>query len=228
MVTMSVESFGAMSPGRKLGSGVKFVLRLMENHRVKASIRPLAMAIVSIGCSIAFSAPVAGQSGGEPANERMDVLDTRGIQLSAGSFGRPSPAGARRSQAMMDQVNEDFQRILILHNEIVRAIGANQSLSDQFISNATGEIRKRSARLQSSLELQKATPTTANRQAETDLKAMQTKDELILLCKQIESFVRNPMIEKPGTVDAEQLERARADLQSVIEISDAIRKQFDK
>jgi hypothetical protein len=57
---------------------------------------------------------------------------------------------------------------------------------------------------------------------------MQTKDELILLCKQIESFVRNPIIEKPGTVDAQQLERARKDLQSVVEISDAIRKQLDE
>jgi hypothetical protein len=201
----------------------------MENHRVKARVRPWALAIVSIGCSIAFSAPVAGQSGGEPENERMQVMDERGIQLGPGSFGRPSSsAGAKRSRAMMAQVSEDFQRILTLHNEIVRAIGANRSLNDQFISDAAGEIRKRSARLQSSLKLQKPEPTTANLQAETDLKAMQTKDELILLCKQIESFVRNPMIQEPGTVDAQQLERARKDLQSVVEISDAIRKQLDK
>jgi hypothetical protein len=190
----------------------------MENHRVKASVRPWALAIVSIACSIAFSAPVAGQSGGEPDNERMQVMDSRGIQLGAGSFGRPlSSAGAKRSRAMIDQVNEDFQRILTLHNEIVRAIDANRSLSYQFISDATGEIRKRSARLQSSLKLQKPEPTTPNHQVETDLKVMQTKDELILLCKQIESFVRNPIIEKPGK-----------DLQSVVEISDAIRKQLDK
>ena len=44
---------------------------------------------------------------------------------------------------------------------------------------------------------------------------MQTKDELILLCQQIESFVRNPIIEKPGTVDAQQLGKARRDLQSM-------------
>ena len=197
----------------------------MENHRVKVSVRPRALAIVSIGCAIAFSAPVAGQSGGEPDNERMQVMDTRGIQLSgpAEYKGRPNDPKAMRAQ-----VSEDFQRILTLHNEIVRAIGANRSLSYQFISDATGEIRKRSARLQSSLKLQKPEPATPNRQAETDLKVMQTKDELILLCKQIESFVRNPIIEKPGTVDAQQLERARKDLQSVVEISGAIRKQLDK
>jgi hypothetical protein len=197
----------------------------MENHRVKASVRLWALTIVSIGCSIAFSAPVAGQSGGESNNERMQVMDTRGIQLSGPIEykGRPNDPKAMRAQ-----VSEDFQRILTLHNEIVRAIAANRSLSYQFISDATGEIRKRSARLQSSLKLQKEEPITANHKAETDPKAVQTKDELILLCKQIESFVRNPIIEKPGTVDAQQLERAREDLQSVVEISAAIRKQLDK
>ena len=49
---------------------------------------------------------------------------------------------------------------------------------------------------------------------------METKDELILLCKQIESFVRNPIIDKPGTVDAQQLGKARRDLQSIVELSD--------
>jgi hypothetical protein len=197
----------------------------MENHRVKASVRPWALAIVSISCSFAFSAPVAGQSGGESNDERMQVMDTRGIQLSGPVEykGRPNDPKAMRAQ-----VSEDFQRILTLHNEIVSAIGANRSLSYQFISDATGEIRKRSARLQSSLKLQKPEPTTANRQTETDLKVMPTKDELILLCKQIESFVRNPIIEKPATIDAQQLERARKDLQSVVETSDAIRKQLDK
>ncbi len=63
---------------------------------------------------------------------------------------------------------------------------------------------------------------------ETDLNVMKTKDELILLCKQIESFVRNPIIEKPGTVDAEQLGKARKDLQSIVELSDAIKKHVDK
>jgi hypothetical protein len=57
---------------------------------------------------------------------------------------------------------------------------------------------------------------------------MQTKDELILLCQKIESFIRNPIIEKPGTVEPQQLEKARKDLQSVVELSEAIKKRADK
>jgi hypothetical protein len=200
----------------------------MKNHRVKACVRPWALLIGSIACSIAFSAPAAGQSGGDPDKVRMQEMDRREMQLSGPAEDKGRPNDPKRSQAMMAQVSEDFQRILTLHNEMVRAITANGPLNYHFISDATGEIRKRSTRLQSSLKLEKPEPTTPNRQTETDLKVMQTKDELILLCKQIESFVRNPIIEKPGTVDAQQLERARKDLQSVVEISDAIRKRLDK
>ena len=200
----------------------------MEAHGVKRPLRSWAMLIVSIGGSIIFSAPIAGQSAGDPAKAQMQEMTRRELQLnSLGEDNRP-PNDPKRSQAMMDQVSEDFQRILTLHNEIVRAITANRSLTYKFISDATGEIRKRAARLQSSLKLQKPEPTTGNRATGTDLNVMETKDELLLLCKQIESFVRNPIIDKPGTVDAQQLGNARKDLQSVVEISDAIKKQVDK
>ena len=200
----------------------------MELHEVKASVRPWGMLIVAIVCSIAFCVPVAGQSGGDPAKAQMEEMNRRELQLNSlgGDIGHPNDP--KRSQAMMDQVSEDFQRILTRHNEIVRALAANQTLSYQFISDATGEIRKRSARLQTSLKLQKPEPTTENRATGTDFKVMETKDELVLLCKQIESFVRNPIIEKPGTVDAQQLGKARKDLQSIVELSDAIKKQADR
>jgi len=193
-----------------------------------ASVRHWGVLMISIGCSIVFSAPIKGQDVGDPAKARIQDMDRRELQLSGLGKENQNANDPKRAQAMVEQVSEDFQRILTRHNEIVRALAANQPLSYQFISNATGEIRKRSARLQSSLKLPKPEPITANRATETDFKVTETKDELILLCKQIESFVRNPIIEKPGTVDAQQLGKARKDLQSIVELSDAIKKQADK
>jgi hypothetical protein len=198
----------------------------MKVDGAKASVRQWRILLVAIGGSIAFSAPVAGQAGGDPAKAQMQEMDRREMQLNNLGGNGEQRNDPKRSQAMMAQVSEDFQRILTLHNGIVRAITANQSLSDQFISDAAGEIRKRSARLQSSLKLQK--PTSEDPQTELDLKKMQTKDGLLLLCKEIENFVRNPIIEKPGTVDAQQLGKARRDLQSIVELSDAIKKRVDK
>jgi len=200
----------------------------MEVLGIETSVRPWGVFIIAIGSLIAFSAPIAGQSSGDPAKAQMQEMTRREIQLNGTGSEKATPNDPKRSQALMDQVGEDFERILTLHNEIVRAIAANRSLSNQFISDATGEIRKRSARLQSSLKLQKPEPTTGNRPTVTDVKVMQTKDELILLCQKIESFIRNPIIEKPGTVEPQQLEKARKDLQSVVELSEAIKKRADK
>jgi hypothetical protein len=199
----------------------------MEVHRGKANVRFWGMVVLSIGCSIAFSTPIAGQTG-DPAKAQMQEMTRRQLQLNGPGAEARQPNDPKRSQAMMDQVSEDFQRILTLHNEIVRAIATDKALSYQYISDATGEIRKRSARLQSSLKLQRPEPAAENRVPGADLKVTETKDELILLCRQIESFIKNPIIETPGTVDAQQLEKARRDLQSVVELSSDIKKRADK
>src|SRR6267142_2116879 len=127
----------------------------MELHGVKAKVRPWGMLIVSIGCSLTFYVPVAGQSAGDPAKAQMQEMTRREMQLNNLGADNGRPNDPKRSQAMMDQVSEDFQRILTLHNEIVRAIAANQSLTRKVISDASGEIRRRSTRLQTSLKLQK-------------------------------------------------------------------------
>ena len=194
----------------------------MEVHRGKASVR---FWVFSIGFSIFLASPIAGQIGGDPAKERMQEMSRRELQLN-GVVGDGRSNDPKRSQAMMAQVGEDFQRILTLHNEIVRAIAANKSLGYQFISDATSEIRKRSAPLQISLKLQRPESATGNPPA---LKGTEeTKDELILLCRQIESFIKNPIIETPGTVDAQYLEKTRKDLESIVELSGAIKKRADK
>jgi hypothetical protein len=200
----------------------------MELFGVNVHSRRWVTLMVSIGCFLVLSTSIAGQPRSDPAKARMQEMDRRQLQLN-GPVGDTGHANdPKRSQAMMDQVSEDFRRILTLHNEIVRAVTTNQTLTYQFISDATGEIKKRSARLQSSLKLQKPEPATENRGTAPDLKGMGTNDELVLLCKQIESFVRNPIIDNPGTIDAQQLEKARRDLQRVVELSDAIKKQVDK
>ena len=198
---------------------------LPQKNRI--SFRPWGMLMISIGFVAACSAPIAAQTGGDPAKAQMQEMNRRELQLNRISE-KGEPNDPKRAQALMDQVSEDFQRILTRHNEMVRVIHANQSLDYQFLSEAMGEIKKRSTRLQSSLKLRKPETTMEDRKTESALVEMETKDEMILLCKKIESFVENPIIEKPGTVDAQALEKARHDLQRIVELSDAMKKQADK
>jgi hypothetical protein len=134
------------------------------------------------------------------------------------------PKDDRQLKALMQQTDEDFTRILTLHNEIARALVSKKDLNYQFVSEAMAEIKKRASRVQSSLALGLAAddaPVKENSDPEL-------KDSLIKLCKEIRSFVTNPIIENPTTVDAMQLTRARRDLESLIQLSGLIKKDADK
>lgn len=169
---------------------------------------------------------VVAQGVGSAAKAQMQEMDRRELQLSDVSKAKHRETDPR-ARALMEQVNEDFHHLLLLHNRIVRDV-TNNDLSDiEFISDATGEIKKRAARLQSTLGLRK--PETAETKQESEVSQPQSiKDDLIALCKKVESFMRNPIIETPGTVDAHDLERARRDLASIVELSVAINKRTEK
>jgi len=199
----------------------------MASHNVKVHVQLSRSLLLLIGCWLLLSVPASAQGVGNAAKVRMQEMDKRELQLSDLAKGNHRETDPRRARAIMDQVSEDFQHLLKRHNEIVRSIASNDSPNYQFISDATGEIKKRATRLQSTLELHK--PETSETPRETqDLEVIPTQDGLIMLCRKIESFVRNPIIETPGTVDAQELEKARRDLESVVRLSGAIKKSADK
>ncbi len=198
----------------------------MASRIVKVPVRMGASILLLIGSWLLLSVHAPAQVG-NAAKIRMQEMDKRELQLRDVGRGNHKETDSKLARAIMDQVNEDFQRLLRLHNEIVRVIAGDDSLNYRFISDATSEIKKRATRLQSTLELRKPEISETQREMR-DLEGIPTKDDLIMLCRRIESFIQNPIIETPGTVDARQLEKARRDLQSVVEVSGAIKKRAEK
>ena len=158
--------------------------------------------------------------------DRMRQQDMSRREYDLRNFGtQPSgPKDDRQLKALMAQTEEDFTRILTLHNEIARALASKKDLDYHFVSEATAEIKKRAARIQSTLVLHPS-PDDAPIKEHSDA---EMKDSLIKLCKEIRSFVTNPIIENPNTVDAVALPRARHDLESMIQLSGLIKKDADK
>jgi hypothetical protein len=200
----------------------------METRIGTLNIQLSSAVVLAIGCLILLPTSASGQNVGDPAKARIQEMDRRELQLSGLGKENQNANDPKRAQAIKDQVNDDFHRILRLHNDMVRAIASNSPLDYQFISDATGEINKRAIRLQSTLALHKLEPPEQNPRHIHDLADMQTKDGLIKLCREIELFVKNPIIDTPGTVDAQQLENARRDLESVVELSGAIKKGAER
>ena len=183
-----------------------------------------------------FAAPVFSQGGSAPGSpppidkrnnaDRIRQQDMSRREYELRNYGtQPVMAkDERQVKALMAQTEQDFTRILTLHNEIARALASKKDLDYHFVSEATAEIKKRATRVQSTLVLH-LTTDDAPVKVQTD---PEMKDSLIKLCKEIRSFVTNPIIENPNTVDAVQLPRARHDLESLIQLSGLIKKDADK
>jgi hypothetical protein len=182
-----------------------------------------------------FVAPVLSQtvaSGGPPmidrrANtDRMRQQDISRREYQLRNFGTEpnAPKDERQLKALMAQTEEDFTRILTVHNEIARALSSKKDLDYHFVSDATAEIKKRASRVQSSLGLHLSSDDAPIKETSPP----DINDSLIKLCKEIRNFVTNPIIENPNLVDATQLTRARRDLESVIQLSVLIKKDADR
>jgi aspartate ammonia-lyase len=151
-------------------------------------------------------------------------MSNREWQLRNFGMNPNAPKDRRQIEELMTQTAEDFNRILTLHNEIVRAVSSKDDLNYHFVSEATAEIKKRATRVQSNLVL-----GLSSEDARVEVKAEpKIKDSLIKLCKEIRAFVTNPMIENPNTVDAQQLVRAKRDLEGFIQLSGLIKKDADR
>lgn len=192
--------------------------------------------LIGITLLLSVTAPTLAQrpvSGPPPidkhtsaARKRMQDESAREWQLR--NFGNPElTKDRRRLEALMAQTEEDFNHMLGLHNEIARALAATKPLDYRFVSQATAEIRKRAHSIQSNLML--SLPEEEMKQVDVPEKTTEPemKDGLIALCKHIRSFVTNPVIDQPNLIDAEKLTLAKRDLESVIQISAALKRDAD-
>jgi len=195
------------------------------NHPAESVASSVRFIFAGFGLLITLAAPIWAQRT-DPAKVRMEEDSRREAQLQVNrSSGKVTDP--KQLQAVIDQVEQDFKQILILHNEIGRATAADKALDYHFVSDATSEIKKRASRLQTVLALSR--PEGGDKQGKpVKFADAQVKDALIVLCSRIESFVKNPVIEAPGTVDLEQSARARRDLDSIIDLSGSIKKSAER
>jgi hypothetical protein len=191
--------------------------------------------LVAIPLLLLVSAPAFAQrpaTGAAPAIDKTNAVRARQQAESRRewqlrNFGneRGGPKDKRQIEALLKQTAEDFDRILTRHNEIARFLSDTKPIDYHFVSDATAEIQKRSSRLQSTLGLHQLPTETAVVEKSEALDEVQMKDALIRMCKQIRSFVTNPVIEQPNMVDAQQLTNARRDLERVIQLSAHLKKE---
>lgn len=130
--------------------------------------------------------------------------------------------------SLMPQIKEDFTRIQIVNNAMMRKVFDDAVLDYKGVSGQLGEIRKRASRLRDNLMLPEITDKEAPQRALSPPVGTQLKDSLLALDTLIMGFVQNPLFQKPGVIDAKLSAQAGRDLKTIIEFSSSIRKEAEK
>ena len=200
----------------------------MENDRLSfASVSLTAAALLILAGTVAAQRPTQPADTSNPEKLQEQMQSEREMQLRNLAAQADMAKDTKRLEQIKTGIQQDFEKILSLHNQLARFLLDNKPLDFDFVADATGEIRKRASHLQHTLALTlPAEPSSKEKYPE--FAEPQMRDGVAMLCKQIKSFVTNPIIDQPGIVNEAQLRQARFDLQDVIDISGSIKKGADK
>jgi len=197
-----------------------------------AALRLAAVASLTLFAYAAASAqgpPGPGAPAVKNPKGDTDAQTNREARLRSAEVGATAEQlNKQRLLAGIEQTKQDFKRIQVVRNDMVDDLVAKKPLDLKQISERADEVNKRALRLKAHLM-----PPTPEAEKKPDVKEVSyTEDELkgalVKLCNTIYSFTGNEMFKNPGTLDAQKSMKAGADLLSIIELSDNIKRSADR
>jgi hypothetical protein len=140
------------------------------------------------------------------------------------------PSERQRARMIQEQLQDDFLKMQLIHNEMMtRTFTPGRAPDYGYISDTTGEIKKRANRLKNNLGLPASKEVEKEREKyKVVADAAQLKQALTRLDELMMSFVGNPVFQKTRTIDVEQSNKALRDLLGIIEFSQGISKDAER
>jgi hypothetical protein len=161
-------------------------------------------------------------------NDQMREMEMKRLENVKGERADNSPAG----RLALEQIGEDFRRMQIVNNELMRATfsgGATSGLDYDRISKASAEINHRAARLRSNLQLPSPAHDADQEITEREIAGeKEMRSSLLSLDKLIMAFVNNPAFRKQDVLDTQHSARASRDLSVIIKLSQKIKQRAEK
>ena len=133
-------------------------------------------------------------------------------------------ATRERRRSLFPQINDDFQRVQVIHNEIVRMLQSDKGLDYGRLADLTGDMKKRGTRLRENLALTQGEQTSAQTKHADAIDDQQVRKDIAALHDLVVSFVGSPLFKNLGVVDAKVLDQATDNLNHIIDLSDEIKK----
>jgi hypothetical protein len=182
----------------------------------------ISLPLLLLGVADVVKSQVRGLPGpaAREGNRAMDEYD-RAINR----MKNDAKAARERRRNLFPQINDDFQRIQVIHNEIVRMIQPEKNLDYDRLADLTDDMKKRSSRLRENLSLPEPDNTKEKTTHSEAVDESHMKKNIVALHDLVVSFVANPIFKNLGVVDATVIEAATENLENIIDMSDEIKRE---
>jgi hypothetical protein len=139
---------------------------------------------------------------------------------------KPSERGAD-TRPLYQQVKEDFEKLQLSSYNLSGAAGSTHELDYDLVQAEAAEIRKRAARLVTTLMLPEPEKEQKPKKDDKPPAGQDLRSAIAALDVLIQSFVWNPVFQQSGIVDVQNSARARRDLDGIVKLSEQIRKSAE-
>jgi hypothetical protein len=129
-------------------------------------------------------------------------------------------------KALVNQMKDDFRRLQIVNNNMMRDVAESEVLDYKNVLGATDEINKCARRLQNLLSAPDSEDKKKGENKQNEFDPKQVRSALFRLDDLIMSFVTSPLFK--NLVDTENADKARHDLTGIIDLSGVIKKNAEK
>lgn len=133
-------------------------------------------------------------------------------------------AARERRQSLFPQINEDFQRVQVIHNELVRMLQSDKGLDYGRLADLSGDLKKRGTRLRENLALPQPEQAAAQAKRPDVIDDQQVRKDIVSLHDLVVTFVGSPLFKNLGVVDARIIDQATDNLNKIIDLSEDLKK----
>lgn len=189
---------------------------------------------LSRGAAVRFAAAVivlscAAQARAQSAQQRRDAqrADMEARQRALRTLSDELKKSQRKqpdTRPSYQQVAEDFEQLQLRNYNLSAAAEPGADLDYARVGEEAAEVRRRAARLKSTLALPAAKKDEKQKKEEGAPGPDDLRAAISSLDALVKSFAWNPVFQKPDVLDAENSARASRELEEILRLSEQIRR----
>ena len=196
--------------------------KVLQNFKI-ANCSPIVFPLLVLVTILSAAGVARSQYPGTAIRERNRVMDDHDRDINR--MKNDAKAANERRRNLFPQINEDFQRIQVIHNEIVRLLQSDKGLNYSRLAELTDDMKKRGTRLRENLALPEREKTDQHPAHSETVDETHMKKTIVTLHDLVVTFVASPIFKNLGVVDAKVIEDARDNLDQLIDVSDEIKRE---